>query len=815
MKKFAFLCGLLLAATSILSAQTQQGYVRTLERPDNVSVALEGVTVQVRGGHNAVVSGQDGLFRLPMDGKRDGDSYTLQQVQKNGFELADQGTLGRRYAYSDKVPLTVVMVSTRQLQADKQRIANNAYQTAERTYKQQLDILEKQLSDRAISEETYRTKLQELQQNLEHYQSLVEDLSDHYARTDYALLDKKEREVNLCIERGELEKADSLLATMFNPLGVLDRNREALAEADRRLAEGQTLMQQAQSDLAAVLRQQEKDAEYLYRLYTIALARFNNERALQYIEIRAALDTMNAQWQVDAAGCAIHLIQHPKAQRYLARAIRRYESLVREYPDNYNVNLAICKNQMADYESSLEKNIRMREIALNICRQHEKKFPQDFENKVVKVGIMVGLISKYSQNIDDYYSKALQLGEEAIKDIDWLEKNLDGQGTIRLLINLLREMQKSFNTLAGWCVEKGDFNQAEIFYDIIMTVAQEISKVYPNRPNEALEMWVVYYGKAKLYEAKGDLAKSEEMYLMAIATIKEPAKANPDRHNFWLAKTYLELGSQYREMQHFEKSIRTLLLGLDVIRPAVKKGPENYEMLHVATLQALGLAYLDLGQTAKSEELIRESLNQCLRMTTSTPATMATIKAELQWSLGYLCFAKGGFSEASELLEESYDYYKESCQMDQSFENSYVSILDLLAMNYTSMKAYSRSYQYYGELLPIYKKLYRSDAATWREPYSNALINQSYNALFMKEFEQAEKMSKEALKVNPDNRISGTNLAAALLLQGRYAEAEKQYHNYKTEFREGLLEDLEAFEKADIVPAAVVDDVNRIKHLLR
>ncbi len=407
-KKTTFLCGLLLAATSILSAQTQQGYVRTLERPDNVSVALEGVTVQVRGGHNAVVSGQDGLFRLPMDGKRNGDSYTLQQVQKKGFELADQGTLGRRYAYSDKVPLTVVMVSTRQLQADKQRIANNAYQTAERTYKQQLDILEKQLSDSTISEETYRTKLQELQQNLEHYQSLVEDLSDHYARTDYALLDKKEREVNLCIERGELEKADSLLATMFNPQGVLERNREALAEADRRLSEGQTLMEQAQSDLAAVLRQQEKDAEYLYQLYTIALDRFDNEKARYYIETRAALDTINIDWQVDAALFLCNYVSDfPVAMSYGDRAVRQarlqYGEMSTQIAESYT-SVGFVWESMGQYSQALTQFER----ALHILQTGDTPVDSD------EIAALYGIISQVYSSLHDWV-KAVELNQKAIE----------------------------------------------------------------------------------------------------------------------------------------------------------------------------------------------------------------------------------------------------------------------------------------------------------------------------------------------------------------------------------------------------------------
>ena len=65
-------------------AQTQQGYVKTLGRPDKKGVALSGVTVRVKGGHNAVQSQHDGTFSMLLTGKKNGDGYQLQQVQKTG-----------------------------------------------------------------------------------------------------------------------------------------------------------------------------------------------------------------------------------------------------------------------------------------------------------------------------------------------------------------------------------------------------------------------------------------------------------------------------------------------------------------------------------------------------------------------------------------------------------------------------------------------------------------------------------------------------------------------------------------------------------
>ena len=342
LKTFAIALSLLVCEGSITTtAQTQAGYVKTLGRPGKAGTALSGVTIRARGEHNATTSGNDGRFALRLTGKKPGDAYALQQVQKKGYELNELAVIGRPYAFSDKVPLTIVMVSSAQLQADKLRIENNAFKVAEKNYKARLALIEKQRDKGAITAENYRKQLQELQDKFEKYQSLIDGLADHYAHVDYDGLDDKEREINLCIENGELERADSLLQTVFDPTDVLQRNKAALAKLDQQEAQAQDIIAQANADMAAVLKQQDKDAEYLYHLYTIALSRFDNEKARYYIETRAELDTMNVEWQNQAG------------------------QFIRKYIADYAKALSITNEPLGNPYFSLERNTRWTATAYN------------------------------------------------------------------------------------------------------------------------------------------------------------------------------------------------------------------------------------------------------------------------------------------------------------------------------------------------------------------------------------------------------------------------------------------------------------------
>lgn len=288
MKKLFFLIMCVLYTIN-MNAQTptQKGYVKTIGRPNKPGVMLGGVMIRLRGEMNAVVTRETGEFHLPMARKKEGDAIVLVSVQKSGYELKDRGLIGRSQVFSTKVPLEILMVDLKQLEADKRRIEANAYHVAETNYKKKVKVLEQQRDEGAITAETYRTELSDLQQKYENYMSLIGDMADRYARTDYDQLDSLDREINLCIEEGELDKADSLIHTVFDPETVLERNRAAKEEIRLRIEFAQSVIDKANADKAAILR----DLEYAKRVILLSenliqeyLAQGEKEKALDCLE---------------------------------------------------------------------------------------------------------------------------------------------------------------------------------------------------------------------------------------------------------------------------------------------------------------------------------------------------------------------------------------------------------------------------------------------------------------------------------------------------------------------------------------------------
>ena len=247
---------------AVCAQAVQQGYVKTIGRPGKPGVPLSGVTLRVKGVGNAVLSAEGGRFSFTAPDKRNGDAFVLLSVRKNGYELKDRSLIGRQQVFSSQVPVEIAMVDLRQLEADRQRIERNAERVAEENYQKRAQEIEQQMKENKITAERYRQELQSLQDHYEKYLSLIGEMADRYARTDYDQLDSIDREINICIENGELDRADSLIHTVFDPETVLQRNRAAKEEIQQRMALAQSIIDKATADRAAILR----DMDYARRV---------------------------------------------------------------------------------------------------------------------------------------------------------------------------------------------------------------------------------------------------------------------------------------------------------------------------------------------------------------------------------------------------------------------------------------------------------------------------------------------------------------------------------------------------------------------
>lgn len=289
----------LLVCTCAL-AVTQEGVVRTIARKSKPSVPVDGAVIRIRGNHNAVQSHEDGGFSLLLYNMENGDPYSIASIVKSGYEPAEQELLGRKIPCSDKVPLEVLLVSRAQLQQEKDEIAEKARTNVEAYYEKRLAELNRLLEAQSLSEQEYSRRLEELEGQYERFEPLLQAMSDKLARIDFERLDSLTILIQNAIENGNPEEAERLMREKGN----LEEREAAIREQESQIARAQQTLDQTQARLdqaKAITAQQKRElADDYFRLYSSFLSRFQNDSASFYIQKRAALDTLDFNFQLDA-----------------------------------------------------------------------------------------------------------------------------------------------------------------------------------------------------------------------------------------------------------------------------------------------------------------------------------------------------------------------------------------------------------------------------------------------------------------------------------------------------------------------------------
>ena len=322
MKRIVFFVLLLLAALPA-AAQTQKGYVKTRGRLGAngalvPGTRLAGAFVKFRG-RQGVRSNARGDFSLSVD-----KNFYLERAEKQGYELVDRDALTRRYDYSAGTPLVVVMERPEVQQQERL----DAERKIRRTLRQQLARREAELDrlseEQRITQARYDSLYQALYDEQSRNEQLIADMAARYASIDFDQESELNRRIQACILEGDLVAADSLLRTkgdISERIGRLERQESLNAAEAKELERRQTRLERSRQ-LAA--HDREEIAADCYSRHLIFLHESLTDSAAYYIKLRAALDTTNVQWAIDAADFFVrHTAVAAAALPYCRRALRQ------------------------------------------------------------------------------------------------------------------------------------------------------------------------------------------------------------------------------------------------------------------------------------------------------------------------------------------------------------------------------------------------------------------------------------------------------------------------------------------------------------
>ena len=244
-----------------------------------------------------------------------------------------------------------------------------------------------------------------------------------------------------------------------------------------------------------------------------------------------------------------------------------------------------------------------------------------------------------------------------------------------------------------------------------------------------------------------------------------------------------------------------------------KTNPQIYESDLGDSYNNLANLYYVTQRFADSEQMFNSALEIYKRLMGENSFIYGQRLANCLFGLANSQVKQEKYAEAISPFEQALEFYKKEAEQGKSIDN-YTTIMSRLDQLYGQEKKYSQAYQCFKRNIPLLKTIYRSDKNNYAELLKSILVSQSFYSIFEKQYVEAEIYSKEALEVDSTKHVVYGNLAAALLFQGKYQEAEKIYRQYKSELKEGFLSDFEEFSKAGVIPKNREEDVEKIKQLL-
>ena len=717
----------------VLMSQTQRGIVRTALRPNKKIVYLPGVTIRLRGGHTAVLSGAGGKFEMTMSKAKAGDAFYLSSVRKSGYELADNRTIGRAFTYSSKVPIEIVMINTREKEEDVRRISDNSYRRAEKTYKQRISKLEKQLSEKTISEASYREQLQDLQTWFEKYESLINSMAERYASTDYATIDSLNAAINIAIENGELERADSLISTAGSLEKMVKENKEAERKANECLNIGRNIMENATADLMSIKNDKNRLADLLYSKYSICLTRAERDSAAYYIQMRAELDTTNVDWQLEAGWFIdYYLADYEEAIALYKRALRSaVEQFGDSHPDvatSYN-NIGLVYNDQGNYVKALESYNKALEIYLSVFGDKHPNVATNYNN----IAVVYFSQGNYAQALE-YYNKALELYLSVFGDRH-------------------PSVATNYNNIGGVYDSQGNYAKALEYYNKALEI--RLSVFGDRHPSVATN----YNNIGSVYDSQGNYAKALEYYNKALEI---RLSVFGDRHPD-IATCYNNIGGIYRvnyakALEYYNKALKILLSIFGDRHPNVATSYNN-----------IAAVYFSQGNYAQALEYYNKALEIYLSVFGDRHPNVATNYN----NIGAVYFSHGNYAQALEYYNKALEIYLSI--FGDRHPDVARSCYNIGAVYYNKGN-YDQALEYYNKALEIYLSIFGDRHSYVAMSYNN--IGGVYSDL--KNYDQALEYYDKALEIylsifgenHLDVFTCYSNIGITYYMQELYSEAK-------------------------------------------
>ena len=834
MKKTLSVLFVLLISCITAYAQIQNGFVRSQGTSYNrTGSPLKGARVFIKGLNGAKVTGGNGTFNFNLGGGK--TQFSISNVLLTGHKLLTP--LASAYNVG-KAPVEIVMQSREERRRNEARISKeiekritNSYNVKTAELRKKISVLEKALAESKNRSESLDNELSDLKKQIdlldEQYlkrNDLVDKMVEQYVNLDYATMDDRKAELCSYIELGELEKADSLLNTIDinkvkKDVKVIDKIRKNKIDTICMYYQGKydVAVRRMEYDTAAICICQLVDADTLnidniFRCACFFQQQNNYESAEKYYKLLLRqIEKINGRdFNVDQ----LHILacnnlsalyrgmnNEEYAKEHCIKASRLCMECFKEDPNSYIWLVNTVVNSfciiIADFPNSFEDESFEDSFETLVLSVLEFIYSDNNDDDVEIQEIRNTLLKMFTQieNEDEQYKR------ELIEYYDRLADKLNDD-------NDILKFCKSLSAQARLYVSNKDFELADPLYNIESELFSKCKNISKDIEASLL------FNLAFMHAENGKTELAEKEYSQASGLYKNLVEENADAYNFDYSSVLHNLAAAHVALGKNEFAEKEYRDAINIRKQLSASSPQLYNPDLAMSYNNLANLYWSMQRFEDSEEAFKACTEIYSELYADNHKMYKGLLANSFYGLGICMGTNKKYGESIIALEKSLKLSKEIIE-EKKDSSLYLMNLACLSTTYFFAKDYESSYTHNKDLLQLLKDNFMINPERWKKDYVQRLVSQSYYANLLGKFEEGEKMSLEALKVDSTQHIAYTNLAASLLFQGKIKKAKKLYRQYKNELKDGFLNDFLGLERLHVFPKEYIADVERIKNFLK
>ena len=836
MKKIVSIITVLLAVLFVQAQTITQNGVSYRYNGKNPRTPIGGVYIKPVTADNGVVSNaSNGSFSVVLKNLKMGSRIGNVKVTKQGMMVFNQQAVDEWNVRKD--PLCLILCDANEFQKQKKNLIAIGERQAKKKYDKKLAELKKKNEAQQLQIDDYYNKLDSLEKEYQNALKHMDEYADVFARIDESEVDTLAQRAIELFNKGEIDESIRLFE-QGNYMKKLD-------DALHTKAQAQNLRNVADSAEALADKDIEEYVKSIKAQVSAYQVKNDYEKVGELLKGMAdKLQTSDAIWDY-ILFCKMQnklkeeelysykifqLIEKGKYQKKEILLLPLYISLgelsynLKDFSDSENIlktALEICCRQSKD-NPDLEPGLLF--IYKSLGQLYQKMHRLGESEAMYKSELEVyERLSKnnpkvYDGNLADLYDDLGVLYYD-------LHRFCDSEAMIKSALEIRKrlavdnpkvyepELATSYNNLGVLYCTIQRYTDSEAMYKLALGMRNQLATDNPKAYEEDLAC--SYNNLGDLYCDTQRYTDSEAMYKSALEIRKRLATDNPKAYEEDLACSYNNLGLLYRKILRFSDSETMYKLALEIIERLSKDNPKDYEDDLIGYYTNLGNLYSATERFGDSEKIFLSCLDIYSKMYENNPQSYGKKMANLYYNIGTIKTKNRKNIMAINAFENSLKLIKKNAIREKEDSVLYAVNLQELIKLYNSEKNYEAAFNYNAELLKILKSDYLVNPEKFKNAYTVFLSSQSFYANLLGKFKEGETYCLETLQVDSTKHIAYTNLAAALLFQGKIEEAEKIYRQYKSEFKDGFLDDFAEYERLQVIPKEYMADVERIKAMLQ